>query len=344
MPPAADERPRGLPSLAQSKQDRVAGKVRYPSTKFWGWSAIIIAVTAIVHWKQSQAEVESARSALLAKQRAVVSELGPRWLPLREKVERWTTDLARDPGGEVVEKDILASWKFLDKPGIYLRLDVEQAATPETLRKAVNDSLRDGFTSCLFTAPNQDQFAGKKCQLTRECAMGEMCNENDRCAVPAQPYNLRVAYRSLRVLSDDFIRDVQDASGELELRKFVLFFDDTVKDDLPIVIPLLEKAQYFTVVLDEPVAGMVVPPDATKSQVLRATPHASRVAIWRLSDSKLVVRVRRTVDVRLDAPGGLPADDKVMRSQMSQSLGCTLGQAVRAAMGDPNVVLEKPQP
>ena len=93
MPPAADERPRGLPSLAQSKQDRADGKVRYPSTMSWGWAGIVLAVSLIVHWKRSQAELESSRSALLAKQRAIVAELKkydpalyakPRWLVLNK--------------------------------------------------------------------------------------------------------------------------------------------------------------------------------------------------------------------------------------------------------------------
>ena len=341
MPPAADERPRGLPSLAQSKQDRSAGKVRYPSTKFWGWAAIVLAVTGIVHWKRSQNEVESARSALLAKQRAVVTELGPRWLPLRDKMEHWTTELAREPGGEVVDKEVLAAWKFLDKPGIYLRLDVDQAATPETLRKAANDSLRDGFTACLFRADNKNQLSGKECKRTRECAMGEICNELDRCAPPAQPYNLRVAYRSLRVLSDDFIRDVQEASGDLELRKYVLFFDDTVKDDLPVVIPLLEKAQYFAVVLDESVDKLVIPQGSTKSEALRSVSHPSRVGIWRLSDGKLVVRVRRTPDVDLKQ-SGMPLDERVMAAQQRQALSCALAGSVRDAMGDADFGLDKP--
>jgi hypothetical protein len=341
-PPPADERPRGLPSLAKSKEDRVAGKVRYPSTKFWGWAAIVLAVTAIVHWKRTQGEIESTRSTLLAKQRTVVTELGPRWLPLREKIERWSTELAKEPGAEVVEKDILATWKFLDKPGIYLRLDLEQAASPDTLRKAANDSLRDGFTACLFRAENKSQLAGKECKRTRECALGEICNELDRCAPPAQPYNLRVAYRSLRVLSDDFIRDVQEASGELELRKFVLFYEDAVQDDIPIAIDLLERAQYFTLVLDEPVANLAVPQGSTKSEALRSVAHSSRVGIWRLSDGKLVLRVRRAPDVDIKQSGA-PVDERVMLAQKRQALSCALAGAVRDAMGDSESGLEKKQ-
>jgi hypothetical protein len=242
----------------------------------------------------------------------------------------------------VVEKNILESWKFLDKPGIYLRLDLEQAASPDTLRKAANDSLRDGFTACLFRAENTNQLSGKVCRRTRECPMGEICNELDRCAPPAQPYNLRVAYRSLRILSDDWIHDVQEASGDLKLRTFVEFFDDTVKDDLPLVIPLLEKAQYFAVVLDEPVDNLNIPQGSSKSEALRSVKHASRVGIWRVSDGKLVVRVRRTPDVDL-MQAGAPLDERVMLAQKRQALSCALAGAVREAMGDTDVAIEKPR-
>ncbi len=342
MPPNADERPRGLPSLAQSKQDRVTGKVRYPSTKFWAWSAIVLAVTGIVHWKRSQAEVESTRSNLLARQRAVVGELGPRWFPLREKIERWSLELAKDPGGEVVEKDLLQSWKFLDKPGIYLRLDLEQASSSDALRKAANDSLRDGFTACLFRADNKNQLSGKECKRTRECAVGEICNELDRCALPAQPYNLRVAYRSLRILSDDWIRGVQDADGELKLRALVAFFDDTSKDDLPVAIDMLARGQYFAVVIDEPVDNLNVPQGSSKSEALRAVPHPSRVGIWRLSDGKLVVRLRRTVDADLKM-SGVVMDEKVVAAQKRQALSCALATSVREAMGDTDVAMDRSQ-
>jgi len=343
MPPAADDdRPRGLPSLAKSKNDRVAGRVRYPAPKLWGWAGIVLVITGIFYWKQSQAAVESTRSTLLAQQRDVVATLGPRWFPLRDKIENWSIELAKDPGTEVVEKNILDTWKFLDKPGIYLRLDIEQAASSDTIRKASNDSLRDGFTACLFRAENKNQLSGKECKRTRECAKEEICNELDRCAPPAQPYNLRVAYRSLRILSDDWIHDVQEASGDLELRKFVLFFDDAKQDDFPVVIPFIEKAQYFALVLDEPVENLSVPQGSSKTEALRSVKHASRVGIWRVSDGKLVVRIRRTPDVDL-MQAGAPLDERVVLAQKRQALSCALAGAVRTAMGDPDVSLDKPQ-
>lgn len=343
MPPSADERPRGLPALVQSKQDRGAGRMRWPAPKVWAWIGLIMAVTVIVQWKWAQGRLESERSGALAKQRAVVAELGPRWFPLRDRVERWTIELAKDPATDVVETEILKGWNFRDKPGIYLRLDADQATSAEAIRKAANDSLRDGFTACLFTAENKNQLSGKECKLTRDCAFGEICNELDRCAPPAQPYNLRVAYRSLRILSEDWVREAQDASGELRLRALTSFFEDAVRDDIPIAVDLLARAQYFAVVLDETPPNFQVPAGTSKSEALRAVPHPSRVGIWRLSDNKLVLRIRRAPEVELKMAGA-QLDERVVNAQQRQALSCALANAVRDAMGDTQAGIVPPAP
>ncbi|WP_240806717.1 hypothetical protein [Polyangium spumosum] len=302
-----------------------------------------MAVTVIIQWKWSQGRVESDRSGVLAKQRAVIVELGPRWFPLRDRIETWTVELAKDPFTDVVETEILKSWSFRDKPGIYLRLDAEQATSAEVLRKAANDSLRDGFTACLFTVENKNQLSGKECKLTRDCAVGEICNELDRCAPPAQPYNLRVAYRSMRILSEDWVREVQEASGELRLRALTSFFEDTVRDDIPVAVDLLTRAQYFVVVLDEAPPNLEIPAGMSKSEALRGVPHASRVGIWRLSDNKLVLRIRRTPDVELKMAGA-QLDERVVNAQKRQALSCALANAVRDAMGDAEAGVIAPAP
>ncbi|MDI1483217.1 hypothetical protein QHF84_41860 [Polyangium sp. y55x31] len=302
-----------------------------------------MAVTVIIQWKWSQGRLESERSGILAKQRAVVAELGPRWFPLRDRIERWTVDLAKEPAPDVVETEILKAWNFRDKPGIYLRLDADQATSADAIRKAANDSLRDGFTACLFTAENKNQLSGKECKLTRDCAFGEICNELDRCAPPAQPYNLRVAYRAMRILSEDWVREAQETSGELRLRALTSFFEDAVRDDIPIAVDLLTRAQYFAVVLDETPPNFQVPAGMSKSEALRGVPHASRVGIWRLSDNKLVLRVRRTPDVELKMAGA-QLDERVVNAQQRQALSCALANAVRDAMGDTQAGVVPPAP
>src|SRR5690242_576137 len=122
-----EPRLRGLPSIEEARKTR--GKIRFPPVRFWAWVGLALAIALVFHWKRSQGEVESARQALMAKQRAVAAELGPRWLPLRDKIEGWTMALARNAGPDVVDKDALQGWEFRDKPGIYLRLRVDEAAS-----------------------------------------------------------------------------------------------------------------------------------------------------------------------------------------------------------------------
>lgn len=318
-------RERGLPSVQKAREAR--GKIRWPPAKFWGYTAIILAITGILQWKWSQGKVDSARQALLAKQRAVVATLGPKWDPLRERVERWTIDLASAPGAEVIDREALKDWDFRTLAGIYLRLRVEDASSADLLRKNAKESLRDAFTACLMRVPNPNPLAGAECKRSRDCPAGEFCNEVDRCSRPAQPFNLRVAYKTLQILSDAWVRDVQEASTELRLRLLQASFDDATQDDLRLASDLLTQAKYYLVVLDEPVPG------AATADALLAVPHAARVALWRLSDDKPVLRIRREAGGQLI--GGTPSvDPATMEARARQANSCALALAVREAMGD----------
>src|SRR5579862_9650745 len=83
---------RGLPSIQQAREERAAGKSRWLSPKFWGYAGLILAISAILHWKWSSGEVERTKQKLLADQRGVAAELGPRWYPLQKRIEAWTMD------------------------------------------------------------------------------------------------------------------------------------------------------------------------------------------------------------------------------------------------------------
>jgi hypothetical protein len=336
---ALQEPPRapGLPSVYKAREARV--NMRWPSTKFWGYTAIVLALSAIFHWKWSQGQVESARQKLMARQRAVVVELGPRWYPMRERIERWTAELSQNPGPELIDREALKAWDFRELAGIYLRLRADEATGAEAIRKNAQQSLRDAFTACLMRVPNPNPLAGAECKRTRDCAAGEFCNEEDRCSRPAQPFNLRVAYRTLHVLSDEWVRDVQDASGELRLRLLESSFEDTMRDDVPLAAELLTRAQYYLVVLDEPVAGGG---GATTTEALLGVPHAARVAVWRLADDKPVLRVRREANGQLI--GGAPTvDGGVNEARQRQANSCALALAVREAMGDTNAASAGPK-
>lgn len=115
---------RGLPSIQKARDARAEGRTRWPAPKFWAYAGLVLAITAILHWKWTDSEVERTKQKLLADQRGVAAELGPRWLPLRQRIEGWITALAKDPGPEVIDKEALSKWDFRTRSGIYLRLRV----------------------------------------------------------------------------------------------------------------------------------------------------------------------------------------------------------------------------
>ena len=331
MPVPEEPRVRGLPAIEEARQAR--NKVRWPAPKYWAWAALILAASGILHWKWSQGRVESARQALMARQRAVAVELGPRWLPLRDKVEAWVLGLAREPGADVIDREALANWDFRDKPGLYLRMRVEDAKDATAIRKGARDSLRDAFTGCLMRMPNVAPWSGQACKKTRECPSGEFCNETDHCSRPVQPYNLRVAYRTMHVLSDEWMRDAQDASSDLRIRLLSESFEDTVRDDIPVAADLLTRAQYLLVVLDESPPDLKVPEGGDPMEAVQAVEHFARVGVWRTSDGKQVLRVRREAGGQL--LGAQPTvDPGVAEARQRQANSCALALTVRQAMGD----------
>lgn len=336
-------RNRGLPSIQDARDMRAEGKSRWPSPKFWAYAGLVLAISAILHWKWTDSEVERTKQKLLADQRGVAAELGPRWLPLRQKVEGWINALAKDPGPEVIDKEALAKWDFRTRSGIYLRLRVEEAQTPEDIRKGARDSLRDGFTACLMRVPNPSATQGKECKHTRDCPPREFCNEQDHCSRPAQPFNLRVAYRTMHILTDEWVREVQSSDSELRTRLYVSNFDDAVRDDLPLAAELLTQAQYLLVVLDETPAGTEPPPDGGSfEEVVQGVSHAARVGVFRLSDDKVLLRVRRDSGGELigTAPDNAPS---ALAARQRQANSCALALAVRGAMGDNGAALVPPQ-
>src|SRR5258708_17977214 len=103
----------------------------------------------------------------MAKQRAVLQALGPRILPFRDKVERWTLALASEPTpDEVAPGTTLES--IANGAGVYLRVRIAAAKDVASLRKAAAKSLRDGFTSCLFV--RKEETEGPPCHAPSDCS------------------------------------------------------------------------------------------------------------------------------------------------------------------------------
>lgn len=150
----------------------------------------------------------------------------------------------------------------------------------------------------------------------------------------------------MHVLSDEWVRDAQEASNDLRVRLLTATFDDTIRDDIPLAAELLQNAQYFLLVLDEDATGKdaIKPePGVSPMEALQTVPHQARIAVFRLSDGKLLLRIRREASGQL--LGATPQlDPEVMDARQRQANSCSLALAVREAMGDNAAAATPPQP
>lgn len=303
-------------------------------------SLIAIVAMTIFYWKKTQSENEGYRARILAKQRVIAKEQGPIFFSVRDKAEKWTMELAK--GG--FEPDFIApAFKasaaqggeapLFKRPGIYLRVSRDQARLPENIRTAAKASLRDAFTSCLLHTPHLTQHQGQACKLSKECPQGQLCNEASVCSVPAQPFNLRLAYHGLRVLNEKWVRDVQSsgdgASDALVLRRYEMDIDSATSNDVPLVNELLQKSEFFLVVVDEIPDDFKAPADGTAALAVQSETHPARIGLYDLKSGEMLMRLHRTADATIPA---IPGDAESIDAQRRQILNCALAQEVRGAL------------
>jgi hypothetical protein len=324
---------RGLLAIEEARANRRAGRLPAIPTRFWLWTLTALVAWAIFYWKKTQGEIESQKAALFARQRGVVAELGAKFDPLRQKIEDWTAQSSSAFAGDLVAPELKA-FEFVTLPGIYLRLRLRDAASPESTRKAAIGSLRDGFTACLFREANADPASGPPCKASHDCASGTFCNEVDHCMPPAQPYNMRTAYHGTRVLGEEWTVRLRTASDDMSMRLLEREFDSAVKDDIPAVIDLMTRAQFFLLVLDEdPEAA---PADGKLDlESIQASQHEARVFLFGLKAGleKPLLRLRRGVAGQFMPTGeNAPKDPEILASQQRQVNSCQLALSVREAI------------
>ena len=333
-------RERGLPSVNQARHERrraiVFGRVRLRGMPphFWLWALTIIGVFSVVYWRVAEGQLESRKAQVMSKQRAIAKTIGPKILPFRDKVEGWARELAGPYAGDFVEKG--ANLGVVEQsPGVYLRLRLATAKTPREIRKAARASLHDGFTSCLFRKTKTgDPTKGPPCTATADCTPGLLCNEWNVCAEPPIPYNMRLAYRTLRVLSPEWTDELHRATNDLAINAYDRDLDSVTRFDVRIAADILARSKYFTLVLDEdPEAGLPKElPDAgeTPEERVQRAGHPARVGIWELETGKPLLRLRARA-----AGEFVPMGQKVIRdpvtlaAEQRQVNACQLALEVR---------------
>jgi len=336
---AENHRP-GLPSLNEARAERrrqlATGRARVGGLppQFFLWGGLLLVTFFVAYYRVAQSDLEKARNELMAKQRAVAQSLGPKLLPIRDKVEAAAQELrsATYPGDFVSPN--LDLEKLGETPGIYLRLRLEDTADVEQLRKAATASLRDGFTSCLFrdmkaTSPQE----GAVCRESAQCEPGEVCTEFNVCQRPAHPFNVRLVYRALHVLSSKWTDEVHQARNELAISAYDGGLDSVTRVDIPVAIEVFQRAKVFTLVLDEePADGLpeaIPDADETEQERLQRSQHFARVGIWDLKTGELLLRVRSQAAGELRDVGARRGGVAVQAARQRQANSCALALDVK---------------
>ncbi len=331
-------RNRGLPSLNEAAVDRrrqlVTGRARVGGgipPKLFLWGLAFLVVSGFFYFRHFQSELEEQRKGIFTKQRATAQLLGPKLIPLRDGIEKFVEELARS-GQEQIAGDVDFS-KIFSSPAIYLRVRLEDAKDQETLRVAAAESLRDGFTSCLMRDPTAvSMTAGKECRESTECSPGELCNEFKHCSRPSSPYNMRLLYKGLLILSDEWSAEVREAGTDTKLIAYERSLDAVTQVDIPIAIDVHQRAKYAVIVVDEDPEKGLPPPLGqefeSKMARLQRTAHDARVGIWELGSGRLLARLHARAEGSLRAAGTRAPDhdpgSEAARARLANSCGLAL--------------------
>lgn len=328
--------PPGLSSLNESRRDRrrqlVTGRVKVGGLppKVFLWGLVVLVVGGFLYFWNAQAELEEQRRTILTKQRATAKLLTPKLIPMRDTIEAGVRELAMDDG-EFISKAV--DWdKLLASPGVYMRARLEDAMELNTLREVSTGALRDGFTACLLRDPSAKlPTSGKECRVSQQCEPGEFCNEYKSCQRPSSPFNMRMLYRALNVLSEKWVSEVREAGTEYALTAYDRSLDSVTKIDLPIAIEVYQRSKYAVVVLDEdPKDGLPPPLESNEfepeAERVQRVPHYARVGVWELPSGKLLARVRGRADGELREVGTRrpPGGPESSAARARQANNCAL--------------------
>lgn len=315
----AEKRELGLKAVHSARAERKQSKYGKISGSVWLVAGGAVLVTLTIAYFLSDRTLSTEKDEILAQQRAAVTTVGAEWYPLRDKLEKITLEAAAGYAGDKIDPEG-SKLDFRSLPGIYLRLRVDEAKTAELLRKNAKDSVKDAFTGCLLREPNAALARG----------------EPDAGTGPDQPWNLRQAYGATRVLTDDWTREVKESNDKDRLRVFRQQYEKAKRDEIPLAIDIIKRAQFFLLVLDEDVPeALELSGDAghITEEGLQQLPHPARVHIVNLKTGAEVVRLRKTAEADFQFVGEQAVRDPEVRAAMKRQVNnCALAQAVWGAI------------
>jgi hypothetical protein len=318
------ERKVGLKAVSDAREDRARKKMPRISGTVWLVLAGAVLVVVVATWLISDSKVGAAREALIAQQRAAVETVGKEWFPLRDRLEGLTLDAAKgEHKGDVVSDDV-RRWDFRGVPGLYLRMRLADAKDAKTLRARAKDANKDQFGASLLREP-----------MPESIATGE---GNDAGVFgPEQPWNLRQAYAATRVLTPEWADEVQGSTDSLRLRVFEQQYEKAKRDEIPLAIDIIKRAQFYLLVLDEdvPEARELADGGPTTEETLQQVGHPTRVHVFNLKTGAEIVRLRRTVEAGFLFAGEHAVVDPEVRAAMKRQVNNhALAQEVWSSIRD----------
>lgn len=311
----AEKRELGLKAVHSARSERKQSKYGKISGKAWLVAGMAVLATLALAYLLSDRTLGTERDEILAQQRAAVSTVGAEWYPLRDRLERITLDAAAGFPGDKVDVEA-AKIDFRSMPGIYLRLRVNDAKDVVNLRSKAKDSVRDAFTGCLLREPNVALARG----------------DADAGVGPEQPWNLSRAYTSTRVLTEEWANEVKASDDKDRVRVFRQQYEKAKRDEIPLAIDIIKRAQFFLLVLDEDVPEareLSGDAGAITQEGLQQVPHPTRVHIINLKTGAEIARLRKTAEADFHFVGEAAVRDPETRAAMKRQVNnCALAQQV----------------
>jgi hypothetical protein len=313
-----EKREIGLKAVHSARAERGKSKYGKIDGRAWLVAGGAVVVTLVVAWMLNDRTLSTEKEEILSQQRAAVSTVGAEWYPLRDKLEKITLEAASRFEGDKVDLDA-AKMDFRGSPGLYLRLRVDEAKNAEQLRKHANDSAKDAFTGCLLREPNAALARG----------------DADASVGPEQPWNLHRAYSATRVMTEEWANEVKASDDKDRLRVFRQQYEKAKRDEIPLAIDIVKRAQFFLLVLDEdvPEARELSDGGPITEEALQQVPHPARVHIVDLKTGTHIARLRKTAEADFQFVGERAVRDPEMHAAMKRQVNnCALAQQVWAAL------------
>ncbi|MDB4943406.1 MAG: hypothetical protein JWP97_2940 [Labilithrix sp.] len=317
--PLPEKREIGLKAVHAARAERKRSKFGKIDGRVWLVAGAAVVVTLVLAYLFNDRTLASEREEILTQQRAAVATVGAEWQPLRDRLEKITLGAAAKFDGDKVDFDA-AKQDFRASPGLYLRLRVDEAKDLDSLRKHARESTKDAFAGCLLREPNA------------ALARGEI----DAGAGGAeQPWNLHRAYKATQVLTPEWASDVKAADDKDKIRVFRQQYDKAKRDEIPVAIDIVKRAQFFLLVLDEdvPEARDLADGGAIDEDAIQQVAHPVRVLIVNLRTGAEIARLRRTAEADVQFAGEHAIRDPETRAAIKRQVNnCALAEQVWAAL------------